>query len=367
MRLPTYKSLCRKILAYWLVTIATVVAAQQASGPALASRVEPVVRTAMTEQKLPAVAVAIATGGKLSYDKAFGMADLENSVPATAETLFRTASIAKPITAVAAMQLVERGKLDLDAPVQRYCPAFPKKEWPVTTRELLSHTSGIRHYKGHEMESTRHFDKTSDGFEMFGNDPLEFEPETKFSYSTYGYSVVGCVIEGASGGSYPAFVSASVLKPAGMTHTFVDDAFQIVPHRAHGYQKENGKIENAGLMDSSYKIPGGGWVTSADDLVAFGLALLDSKLLKPETLAMMWTSAKLRDGKETGYGLGFGMIKLAGESGVAHGGGQQGTSTSLIIVPNPRVVSVVMINMDGVDAADLNRKIAGEVMQNRPR
>lgn len=317
----------------------------------------------MAEQKLPAVSVAIATRGKMDDEKAFGMADLENSIPATTQTLFRTGSIAKPITAVAAMQLVERGKLDLDAPVQKYCPAFPNKPWPVTTRELLSHTSGIRHYKEHEIDSTKHYGKNSDGFEIFAADPLLFEPGTNFQYSTYGYSVVGCAIEGGSGESYAAFVTENVLKPAGMTHTFVDDAFEIVPHRARGYQSVNGKVENAGLMDSSYKIPGGGWVTNSEDLVAFGVALLDGKLLKPETLATMWTPVKLPSGKSTDYGYGFGMTQVAGQSGVAHSGGQQGTSTDLIILPNLRFVSAVMINMNDVSAEKLNRKIVEAALE----
>lgn len=355
-------SLLRTHFRVMILVILCAASAAQSDVP-LAERVEPNVRTAMSQQKLPAVSVAIASGGKLRYEKAFGVADLENAVPATPETLFRTGSIAKPITAVAAMQLVERGKLDLEAPVQNYCPAFPKREWTINTRELLSHTSGIRHYKEGEMESTRHFDKTSDGFTLFANDPLGFEPGTRYQYSTYGYSVVGCVIEGASGESYPAFVTENVLRPAGMSHTFVDDAFEIVPHRARGYQIMDGKVKNAGLMDSSYKIPGGGWVTNPDDLVAFALALLDGKLVKPETLATMWTPTKLRDGKSTDYGLGFAILRVAGQSAVAHSGGQQGTSTDLIILPNSRFVSAVMINMNDIKAESLNRQIIEAVLQ----
>src|SRR5690349_17220680 len=110
------------------------------------------------------------------YSKAFGAADLENSLSATTETLIRTGSIAKSISAAAAMTLVEAGKIDLDVPLQKYCPAFPEKQWPVTTREVLNHTSGIRHYKEIEIGSTKHFDSMSDGFTIFAADPLLFEP-----------------------------------------------------------------------------------------------------------------------------------------------------------------------------------------------
>jgi CubicO group peptidase (beta-lactamase class C family) len=233
IRLQARRPILPLLSAGFLGICFVVSAAQRAVPIPLSERVDPIVNGAMAEQKLPAVSVAIASRGKLDYDRAFGMADLENAVPATTQTLFRTGSIAKPITAVAAMQLVERGKLDLNAPVQTYCPAFPKKQWPITTRELLSHTSGIRHHKEHEIDSARHYGKTSDGFEIFAADPLLFEPGTSYLCSTHGYSVFGCVIEGASGKSYPEFVTENVLQPIGMTHTLVDDAFRIVPHRAH--------------------------------------------------------------------------------------------------------------------------------------
>lgn len=349
-------------IALVLACLLAQAAAQQSASADLARQIDQVVTSAMSQQQLPAVSVAVAIDGQITFEKSYGMDDLENSVPATTDTLFRTGSIAKPITAVAAMELVQQHKLDLDAPVQKYCPAFPQKQWTVTTRELMSHTAGVRHYQGDEFASTRHFKTTADGFVMFAGEPLQFEPGTRFLYSTYGYSVVGCAIEGASGQSYTDFVRENVFTSAGMTHSFVDDVFAIVPHRARGYQKVDGKVQNAGLMDSSYKIPGGGWVTTSGDLVRFAMALMDGKLLAPETLAQMWTSQKLRDGKETGYGLGFGIIQIAGDKGVAHSGSQQGTSTDIIIVPGRKFASAVMINMDGVNAGDLDRKIAEAVL-----
>ena len=191
-----------------------------------------------------------------------GKADLENNVSATPETLFRTGSIAKPMTAVAAMRLVEDGKLDLDAPIQKYCPAFPQEPWTITAQEVLGHISGVRHYKEGEMDNTHHYLKLSDGFAIFANDPLLFEPETNYQYSTYGFSVIGCALEGAAGRSYLEIMQQLVFAPAHMTHTFPDDVFEIVPHRARGYSKRTAQVINAGLMDSSYKIPGGGYVST---------------------------------------------------------------------------------------------------------
>jgi CubicO group peptidase (beta-lactamase class C family) len=316
-----------------------------------------IVTDAMREQRIPAITVAIVSGDRLVYSKAFGNADLENSVPATIGTLIRTASVAKPITAVAAMTLVESGKLDLDAPVQKYCAPFPPKQWPVTTRELLSHTSGIRHYNPGEAENTRHFKWTADGFTLFAADPLLFPPGTGFQYSTYGYSVVGCAIEGASGMRFQDYVSEHVLRPAGMTHTFVDDVFEVVPHRARGYQKLDGEVKNATLMDSSYKIPGGGYVSTAEDLVRFGQALLDGKLLKSVTLTLLWTATQV-SGREA-YGLGFSLP----EDGkfVMHTGGQAGTTTRLFIIPQAHFVLALMANMENVPLTDVARALVQQM------
>src|SRR5207248_3395957 len=236
------------------------------------------------------------------------------------------------------------------------CPALPQKQWTVTTRELLAHTSGIRHYKDDEIESTKHYISMSDGFTIFASDPLLFEPGTKFSYSTYGYTVVGCVIEGASGGKFFDYVREHVLAPAGMTHTFVDEESAIVPHRAHGYQVKEGKVLNAGLLDSSYKIPGGGLVSTAEDIVRFDSALFDGKILKPETLAAMWTATsrpQLGNGKPSTYGIGFGVLTVDGQKLVAHSGGQQGTSTDMEFIPGKRFAVAVFANDENAQPSEV--------------
>lgn len=338
-------------------------AAQSSLPPSAVAEIDHIIDQARAEQKIPAVSVAIALKGHTIFRKAYGFADLENNLIATPDTLFRTASIAKSMTAVGALELVERGKLDLDVRIQRYCPQFPEKKWPITTRELLGHLSGIRHYEGKEPESTVHYSSTADGMIIFKNDPLVAPPGEKFTYSTYGYTVVGCVMEGASGEKYTDYMAEHVFRPAGMTHIFVD-SFAIIPHRARGYEKdENGGVRNAGLMDSSYKIPGGGFVSNPEDLVRFADAVMENRLLKPQTVQMMWTSQKTSDGNETHYGLGWGLADLDGIRIFAHGGGQQGTSTSLIVMPSREYASAVTINMDEVDAIGLNREISSAVIE----
>jgi CubicO group peptidase (beta-lactamase class C family) len=358
------------LLIFLLLIAAGSTAAQRAASADLGAQVDRAVAEEMKRQQMPAATVAIAQDGRIIYSKAFGMADVENNVAATTETLIRTGSLAKPITAVAAMTLVEAGKLDLDAPVQKYCPAFPQKQWPITTRELLSHTSGIRHYKGDETDSARHFKSMSDGFSIFASDPLLFEPGTKFSYSTYGYTVAGCVIEGASGEKFYDYLREHVLAPAGMTHTFVDDAYAIIPHRARGYQKISGQLKNAGLMDSSYKIPGGGLVMTAEDFARFQIALMDGRVVKPQTLAAMWTPTRLpdfQDGKPSNMGMGFGVLTIDGEKYVAHSGGQQGTSTVMAIIPEKRFGVAVFVNDDTAAPFDIVRQILDLYHMPRPK
>ena len=314
----------------------------------------------LERQGLPGLQVAVGENGRIVYSHAVGKADVENGVAMTPASLIRTGSIAKSISAVAAMTLVEAGRLDLDAPVQNYCKEFPTKPWPVTTRELLSHTAGIRHYRGTEADNTNHYAKMADGFAIFANDSLLFQPGTHYSYSTYGYTVVGCVIEGASGRPFYDYVREHVLIPAGMTHTVVDNIFTIVPHRARGYHAHGDSVTNAGLMDGSYKIPGGGLVSTAENLVRFGMALMSGKLVKPKTLEQMWTPTgvpQLENGQPSTYGLGFGIVTVNGQKVVSHSGGQQGTTTQLVMIPGKSFAAAAMANDDQAAPWDVTNAI----------
>jgi len=327
--------------------------------PATRKEIETEVAKFMAKNNVPGISVAVVKDGEYVWAAGFGMADLENSVPATSQTLYRLASLSKPITAVAAMQLWQQGKLDLDAPVQKYCPAFPEKpEGPITTRELLNHTAGIRHYRlgpvlDPQVVSTKHLkNPVQDGLDFFKDDPLVSKPGAEFHYSTYGYSVIGCVIEGVTGGKYSDFVMKSVFTPAAMDTAQVDDRFAIIPRRTRFYQKdENGHVLNSDFLDSSYKIPGGGWLASAEDMAHFEAAMLNDTLVKRSTRDLMWSATLNKLGK--GYGLGFGVTKQNDVVTIAHGGDQQGTSTFIGIIPAQKMGVVVLVNMEEVDKSAL--------------
>lgn len=356
----------RKSVAFLFFTLfcAATLPAQQKSLPQEKRlAIEKAVAGFMSANSVPGLSAAVVLDGEPRWSQGFGMADLENSSPATSSTLFRLGSISKPISATAVLQLWERGKLDLDAPVQKYCPEFPQKEWPITTRELLGHIGGIRHYspdgKGDVPEdSARHFSSMKEALQLFANDPLVAKPGTKFNYSTYGYTLIGCVFEGAASERFADFLRKNVFEPAGMDQTRDDDYFAVISHRTRWYHKDkSGIVRNAGVLDSSYKIPGGGIISSADDMAKFEAAILGDKLLKRGTRDVMWTSLKTTDGKETGYGLGWGITNKFGLRLLAHTGGQQGTSTAFAVVPSRNAGVVVLCNMDDVDVHQLAMQI----------
>jgi CubicO group peptidase (beta-lactamase class C family) len=310
----------------------------------------------MARTKVPGLSVAVAVDGQLRWDKGYGLADIENSVPARSSTVYRLASVSKPITAVAALQLAEQGMLDLDAPIQKYVPDFPKKPWPVTTRALLAHLGGIRHYSGPaEFNSTRHYASLSEPLEIFQKDPLVAEPGTAYHYTTYGYVLAGAVVESACAMRFTDCLGERIFKPAGMKYIRSDDVFAIIPHRARGYRlTPYGELENCAPADTSNKIPGGGLSATAADLVRFAIAVRNGKLLKPETVRKMLEPQQLRNGKETDYGLGWAIMGDRQKRLIGHSGGQQGVSTMLLMDPTQGNIVAVMANLEGARVEELS-------------
>ena len=330
------------------------VAALLALSPAVPSpfpeaTLETIVEKARAKLAVPGLSAVVAVDGEIRFSRGFGLADVENAVPATPATVYRLGSVSKPISATAVMQLAEEGKLDLDAPIQKYVPTFPEKPWPITSRELLGHLGGIRHYEPGELENTRHFPSLLDALALFEKDPLVAEPGTRYAYSTYGYTLLGCVLEAASGKTFMEDLKARIFEPASMASARDDDVFDIVPHRASGYERTvGGGLRNSPLADTSYKIPGGGLCADAPDVARFALALLDGKLVSKETLKAMFASQKTRAGLKTGYGLGWAFDSFRGKREVFHGGGQSRVSTLVYLHPETSLVVVLLANLEGV-------------------
>lgn len=326
----------------------------------------------MEERGIPGLSVAVSVKGDLQLERAFGLADVENGVPATPRTLYRTASIAKSFTAVLALDLHEEGKLDLDAPVRKTLPDFPEKPWPITSRQLLGHLGGVRHYqKVGEANGTRHFRSVEEALELFADDPLLHEPGTRFHYTTYGYNLVGHVVEVVGGADFATLLQKRIAEPAGLSSTRLDSHYDIIPHRTRGYWRfripgsgdPQGRLLNAHLHDTSMKVPGGGLLSTPGDLVRFAHALTEGKILEPETLEMMWTSLETRDGEKTGYGLGWRVRQEGERKIVSHSGGQAGTSTRLVLAPAEQVAVAVMCNLRNAEIGMLAQEILEVVLE----
>lgn len=332
----------------------------QALSPARQQEFEKLISQEMSRQNIPGLSAAVASGGEIAWSAGFGLSDVENFVPAKAATVYRLGSVSKPITAVALLQLWEAGKIDLDAPIQRYVPSFPHKPWPVTVRELLGHLGGIRHYDGQpEINSTRHYPELAAALRIFQDSPLAAEPGTRFLYTTYGYVLLGVAIESASQMRFMDYLRARIFGPAGMDRARQDHVYAIIPNRARGYAlSSTGQVQNCSLADTSNKIPGGGLAATAEDLVKFGLAVRSAKLLKSSTLDMMFTSQKTRDGKPTDYGMGWNISATNRRKVVSHTGGQQGVSTILVMVPRDGIVVALMCNLERASLRELAQKIA---------
>ena len=361
-----------------LVVCAWGVAAARQTMPADAvAKIDQVVAAEQARQKIPGLAIAGAFRNAMVFSKTYGTADLEQSAPVKPTTAFRTASVAKSLTATAVMTLVERGKISLDAPIRTYCAAWPASHPAATVRQVMGHLAGVRHYgKPGESTGKTHYFQLQDSLALFVKDPLLHEPGSKYLYSTYGYSLLGCAIETASGTTYEQFLRDAVLTPAGMARTRLDRVYEIVPDRSRGYQvltqqmfdqlppairsfAKVGEVYNADLHDTSMKIAGGGLLSTAEDLVRFGIALNTGKLAKPATVEQMWTEQKTADGTGTGYGLGFGVFPAQdGIRRLSHSGNQAGASSFLVILPEVGVTYAIMTNLEDAELGPISRGIA---------
>lgn len=358
-----------------LLTLSTALSQPNGLTAAQIAEISEVSAAAVATEHLPGLSVAVLKDGEV-WSAAFGSADLEQDVRVTTHSMFRIASITKWMTATAAMRLVEQGKLDLDAPVQRYCSQFPEKSGRVTARHLLSHLSGIRHNYGQngeprnndadraaleavmQRERATQYVRHTDVFtplNTFKEDALLFLPGTRVQYSSLGYRLLGCVLEGAARMPYRQLMRELVFAPAGMTAITEDDALAIVPHRVAGYSRAaDGALSRAAFRDVSENLPAGGYLATADDLVRFAAAFQAAKLVSVATRGLMIDRPRLLDGAPVPdfggagryYATGI-MVDAGEEPALFHTGGQSGASALLFLFPNDGVAVALLTNIDG--------------------
>ncbi|HEX3233431.1 MAG TPA: serine hydrolase domain-containing protein [Gemmatimonadales bacterium] len=297
----------------------------------------------------PGASISIRKNDRLVWSEGFGSANLEQHVPVTTLTRFRIGSVSKPLTATALGLLSEQGRLDWDAPVQRYVPSFPMKRYPITVRQVAGHLAGIRHYAPGEFENQKHYGSVLEGLTIFQNDSLLFEPGTRYAYSSYGWNLLSAVVEGASGEPFLEFMARHVFGPAGMTHTIADHPDSIIPDRARFYTRSDsvGPVLNAPYVDNSYKWAGGGFLSTTEDLALFAERLLGGRLLQPATVTLLWTTQHTSDGKATGYGIGWSVtLDDHGRRRISHAGGSVGGTANLLIYPAEHLIVALLVNSD---------------------
>lgn len=340
-----------------LIFVAVVGGGRTAAGtPALESsretaraRVEALRRTA----EIPGLAVAVGRDGRTIWSEGFGLADLETRAPVTTDTRFRAASVSKVLTVAALARLVDDGELDLDAPVARWLPELPAAVGRITLRQLAGHLGGIRHYErkdfGPDGIDRRSFESLADALEIFVDDPLIAEPGTEYRYSTFGYTLLGAVMERVTGKDFLTIMEDRVFGPLGMTDSGGDVVERVVPHRAALYQQvDRGEAARPSPDDPSYKWPGGGLLTSAEDLVRFGLAHLRPGYLSEATLAQIFVPQSDGAGVGTGVGVGWRIGRdWRGRPIYHHSGSMSGARSSIVLYPEEGLVAAIVTNMSG--------------------
>lgn len=306
---------------------------------------------AIEDKECIGISAGFAVNGETKWENAIGFSNLKTQTPFQKNTLTRIASIAKPMTAIAIMQLYEKGKIDLDKPIQTYLPSFPKKEkGAITTRQLLSHSSGIGAYKSkREANNKTDYPNLSAAASVFQDRNLIATPGEAFNYTSYGYVVLGLLIESVSGMTYEEYIQINILDKAGMSETGIEYMSKKYKNKASFYhKKKKGKIKIAPTTSLSDRIPAGGFYSTPSDLLKFGNAILDNTFIEASTLELMIKDMGL---KKEGNGYGFGWY-LYGENPkygniFGHTGGQLGCSSMFMLLPEQHTTIIVLSNTSG--------------------
>ena len=310
---------------------------------------------------IPGLSVAVSHDGEIVYSKAFGRADLELDVPATPATRFGLGSITKPLTTALCARLVDRGLLDLDAPVETYLPDFPYAGRGITVRLLAGHLSGY----GDEFATARwlsneHFATTREAMVQIWTEPLIAEPGAEHHYANGTYTIIAGVIEKVCGMTFDEALAAHVLEPLAMRDTVSNDPTIIVPGRTSFYiQHEDGTIYEAPTFDPSHKQAAAGYLSTAEDLARLGSAMLADCFLSSGSRRQLFTALKTTGGEDTGFGLGW-RIATDDEHGLMYHqpGGGPGISTWICLLPDERLVIVALSNLTGAAVGNaINRAV----------
>ena len=317
----------------------------------------------------PGISFAVRRGDEL-HAFAFGLADVDEEVPATVTTRYRIASISKSLTAVAALVLVQAGTLDLDAPVRDYVASWPAEHPPISSRQLGGHLGGVRHYDRNYPFEEKALGDVVDSLAIFAADPLVAAPGEKYHYSTFGFNLLGAVVQGAAGRDFREFLAAEVCAPLGMVDT-VPEEFGTDHGEVAALYEKAGPLERVEVPreDIGYKWPGGGYLSTATDLVRFSRALCDERLLAEEMRTLLRTPQRTDSGGRSNYTFGFRLGEdAAGRTWLMHSGSQRGAKSILIVYPDEDFAVAILVNHRSSSIGDgkLARRIATRLLEAWP-
>jgi len=310
--------------------------------------------------QLPGGVVLVTRGNEVLLRQAYGLADVENGVAMRPDAVLRLASVSKQFTAVAALQLVQAGKLSLDATLSSLDPALNGPLAAVTVQQLLTHTSGIKNVSSiPASKAARREEADAVGLMGYFKDlPLEFAPGTRFRYSNSNYIVLTHLIQRVSGQPYADYMRQAIFQPLGMQHTRYDSHLAVIAARAHGYRRIQGELQNADFISMSQPQGAGGLVSTVDDLAIWHRALRDSRSLPRSLLAQAMAKTVLADGTSSPYGFGWIIGQVQGLSDVEHGGFINGFNSYVVRLKEPDVFAVVLTNAEFLDPTVLTVRLA---------
>ncbi|RTE52867.1 class A beta-lactamase-related serine hydrolase [Arenibacter aquaticus] len=298
----------------------------------------------INDGRIPGLAITVLKKGGVYFQKGYGYADLEKGTLVDPQrTIFRVASVSKPISAAALAAMVESHGLDLNASIYDYVPFFPKKQFDITIRQLAGHTAGIRGYRGCEYGLNRPL-TIEEGLELFKDDPLLFEPGKGFLYNSYGWVLISLAMQEVSGIPFADYVREKVLEPYGMKDTFTEKQAKNNVHCTSFYSRKKEGFRKAIPVNNHYKLAGGGYLSTSSDIARFGQACLDISARGSGTWSQFLTAQTVK-GESTHYGLGWEVSKDAkGRSFFGHIGNGVGGYAVFYVYPEQDMVFSIMIN-----------------------
>ena len=314
----------------------------------------------LRSEQIPGMAISVSHQGKLIWSEGFGYASKKPNIEVKPnETVFRIASISKSVTAVALGKLVDNGLIDLDKSVYHYVPDFPQKKYDFTVRQLAGNIAGIRHYKDNNEYTLNKKMSITEGLSLFANDSLLFKPGTQFHYTTLGFVLLSEAIQRASNKPFNMFVNDAIFKPLGMKHSSMEISDAVTPSKTEFYRLSLlKKVVPSTPVANEYKLGGGGFLSTSEDIVKFGNEFIFPKILSEQTLKEITTSQRLENGYITGYGLGLSVeISANGTPKFYHTGGGVGASTIFVVYPSEQIVISVLTNLTGVTMTNFGNEL----------